>query len=242
MTLCKEEMATILEAEGMKPFDLSRPPLLAVAVGKLSPDTHIVLVNMHHVVMDGWSLGRVIPDMLGFYYSITQGRPHGLPPLPYQFSDYAAWEQAQLDETSDSYKAMVAYWRQQLAHPPTLLQLPLDKPRPPAAQGSPSKVSAFLLQSSTVSSLKQLASSLSCSLYALFLSIFRCEPWVAGTAGTDSVHACVTSLTLARPRSMPSGVTIACSVNHLSQGHAVQVQCHRRRADRNHLLQPAARH
>lgn len=82
----------LLSEENNKPFDLTKAPLVALAAAKLGPTKHVVMVVMHHAVMDGWSFGRVLPDILGLYYSIVHQRPSGLPELPFQYSDFAAWE------------------------------------------------------------------------------------------------------------------------------------------------------
>ena len=171
--MSEEEAEVLAKQEGLKPFDLGKAPLLAIMVAKTGPTSHVLLVTMHHAIVDGWSLGRVLPDMLELCYSITQTRPSSLPELPFQFSDFAAWEQAQLDQASDAYRAMANHWTQKLAGPPGMLQLPLDKPRPSRFLGTPSVNHGFILDVDTVISLKQLATSLGCSLYAVFLALFR---------------------------------------------------------------------
>lgn len=94
--------------------------------------------------------------------------------------------QAQLDHASDAYKAMADYWAGKLASPPGMLQLPLDKPRPAFTQGSPAVNHAFVLEPESVASLKQLATSLGCSLYAVFVALFRCALSGNGPAGAHT--------------------------------------------------------
>lgn len=82
----------LLAREVRTPFDLGKAPLVALAVAKLGPAKHVLMVVMHHTVMDGWSFGRLLPDILGLYYSLARSQPAGLPALPFQYSDYAVWE------------------------------------------------------------------------------------------------------------------------------------------------------
>ena len=88
-----KEARRLISEEGRKPFDMSRAPLLAVAVARVSPTFNLLLITLHHTIVDGWSLGRVLPDMLEFYHSLVQQRPSVLTALSLQYSDFSAWEQ-----------------------------------------------------------------------------------------------------------------------------------------------------
>ena len=91
--MTEDEAERLMMAESRRPFDLSRAPLMTLAVARLSDMCHALLATMHHAVFDGWSLGRVLPDLLELCYSVTQTRPSRLPKLPFQYSDFSAWEQ-----------------------------------------------------------------------------------------------------------------------------------------------------
>lgn len=88
-------------------------------------------------------------------------------------------EQAQLADESDAYKRSVSYWKQQLAFPPSLLQLPLGKPRPAVSQAEAATITTFMLTADRVSALKRLAASLGSSAYAVFVALYRYD----GTGG-----------------------------------------------------------
>ncbi|MBV9790978.1 MAG: amino acid adenylation domain-containing protein [Chloroflexi bacterium] len=104
-----------------QPFDLGRGPLLRVALLRLSPTQHLLLLNAHHAVFDGWSLGVFTREILAAYHGQTQ------PELPVQYADYSAWQRQwlQSDGSGTALEAQLDYWRQQLAGAPPLI-LPID--------------------------------------------------------------------------------------------------------------------
>jgi amino acid adenylation domain-containing protein len=115
---------------GDAPFDLARGPLLRVGLVKLGPDEHLLLVTMHHICSDGWSV-RVFLDELALHYqAFLSDTPPELPELPVQYADCAAWQRELLK--GEFLEKQLAYWRQQLAGAPAVLELPTDRPRPPA--------------------------------------------------------------------------------------------------------------
>ncbi|MBN8226492.1 amino acid adenylation domain-containing protein [Corallococcus macrosporus] len=117
-----------LQEEALRPFDLERGPLLRAALLRLDARTHVLWLNMHHIVSDGWSMGVLVRELSALYGAHVSGQPSPLPPLPVQYVDYAAWQRAWLkDEVLEHH---LAYWRRQLAGVPPLLELPTDKPRP----------------------------------------------------------------------------------------------------------------
>ncbi|NOK32233.1 amino acid adenylation domain-containing protein [Corallococcus exercitus] len=117
-----------LQAEALRPFDLERGPLLRAALLRLAPRTHVLWLNMHHIVSDGWSMGVLVRELSALYGAQVSRQPSPLPPLPVQYVDYAAWQRVWLkDEVLEHH---LAYWRRQLAGVPPLLELPTDKPRP----------------------------------------------------------------------------------------------------------------
>ena len=115
-------------AEAQRPFDLTVAPLLRVRVFRLAPDDHVLLLTLHHLVADGWSLGVLASEMGERYLAHVQGRAADLPPLPVQYGDYAAWQQDRLG--GPELAAETEHWRQRLAGAPELLEMPTDRPRP----------------------------------------------------------------------------------------------------------------
>jgi amino acid adenylation domain-containing protein len=111
------------------PFDLSKGPLFRTMLLQLSSESHVLLVNMHHIISDGWSMEIIIRELLTLYEAFSQGQPSPLPPLPIQYADFAYWQRQWL--TGEPLKKQLHYWQQQLTGAPALLELPTDRPRPP---------------------------------------------------------------------------------------------------------------
>lgn len=122
------EAEAICLKEVQQPFDLKHGPLLRVTVLKLVETEHIVLLTMHHIVSDGWSMSVLIQELSSLYHALIHNQTSSLPPLTIQYVDFAAWQQQTAD---DWLPAQLNYWLQQLQGAPTFLQLPTDHPRPP---------------------------------------------------------------------------------------------------------------
>jgi amino acid adenylation domain-containing protein len=112
----------------IEPFDLSQGPLFKARLLLLSSRESVLLLNMHHIISDGWSIGVFIREWQHAYTAFAQGEQPSLPPLDIQYSDYAAWQRSLL--TGRVLQQQLDYWREQLAGVPELLELPTDKPRP----------------------------------------------------------------------------------------------------------------
>ncbi|MER6147131.1 amino acid adenylation domain-containing protein [Streptomyces hirsutus] len=127
-----EAVRSLAVAHAERRFDLARPPLLRAGVWELSGDDHVVLLALHHAVTDGWSKG-VLLDELGRRYAarLTGG---GAPsaPLPVQYGDFAVWQRDRADR--GALEPQLAYWERVLENAP-VLDLPTDRPRPPAFTG-----------------------------------------------------------------------------------------------------------
>jgi amino acid adenylation domain-containing protein len=117
------------EAEAARPFDLERDPLVRMQLLRLSPEEHILLVTMHHIVSDGWSIGVLIREVTAIYAAYLHGEESPLAELPIQYVDFAHWQRTWLQ--GEVLSAQLAYWLAQLAGAPTVIDLPIDKPRPP---------------------------------------------------------------------------------------------------------------
>jgi amino acid adenylation domain-containing protein len=125
---------TALKAE--TPFDLSRGPLLRTSLLRLAADEHVLLLMMHHIVNDAWSMGVVMRELAVCYNAFVNGGEPHLPPLPIQYADYAVWQRQWLQGAV--LEEQLHYWREQLAGAPEKLALPTDRPRPqvPSYRGS----------------------------------------------------------------------------------------------------------
>ncbi len=116
-----------LRREMGQPFDLERGPLLRAVLGRRSGGWTLLL-NLHHIVADGWSVGIVKRELGALYAAYVQGRPSPLPELRVQYGDYAVWQRLWLE--GERLQRLVEYWERQLAGAPDILALPVDRARP----------------------------------------------------------------------------------------------------------------
>jgi amino acid adenylation domain-containing protein len=114
--------------EANRPFDLSRDPLLRMGLFRLATDHHVLMLVMHHVVSDGWSLGVLVREVASLYDAFTREEPSPLPELPVQYADYAIWQREWL--RGEILERQLAYWKEQLAGSTSALELPTDRLRP----------------------------------------------------------------------------------------------------------------
>ena len=118
----------IATAEALRPFNLARDLALRATLLRLSPESHIVLLTMYHVVSDAWSRALLVKEVIALYQAYLSGKPSGLPELPIQYADFAVWQRNWLQ--GEVLQRQLDYWRRQLAGAPAMLDLPIDKPRP----------------------------------------------------------------------------------------------------------------
>ncbi|WP_286191373.1 non-ribosomal peptide synthetase, partial [Comamonas sp. JC664] len=117
-----------INQEAALPFELARGPLLRTALLKLSEREHVLVLVMHHIVSDGWSMGVLVREVAAVYDASTQGQPFPLTELPLQYADYAVWQRNWLQ--GEVLQAQLQWWKEQLQGAPQALELPTDKPRP----------------------------------------------------------------------------------------------------------------
>ncbi len=123
----EREARRLAAREATQPFELSTGPLLRVAVLRLDREDHIILLTMHHIISDGWSMGVLTRELIALYKASSAGRPSSLPRLPIQYVDYAVWQREQL--SGEVLDRQLNYWKTQLAGV-RILELPTDRPRP----------------------------------------------------------------------------------------------------------------
>ncbi|HYO56996.1 non-ribosomal peptide synthetase, partial [Archangium sp.] len=124
----ERETRRLATKEAHRPFDLTRGPLLRIALLSLEPQRHVLLLTLHHIVSDGWSMEVLLRELAALYDAFCRGEPSPLPSLPVQYADYAAWQRSWLE--GEVLEAQLGWWRQQLEGAPRGLELPTDKPRP----------------------------------------------------------------------------------------------------------------
>jgi amino acid adenylation domain-containing protein len=122
------ELRRLMAEEAGAPFDLRNGPLIRGRLVRLAADDHVLLVTMHHIVSDGWSMEVVIGEMGALYGAFSRGEADPLPPLPVQYADYAAWQRKWVE--GEVLARQSDYWKRTLAGAPELLALPADRPRP----------------------------------------------------------------------------------------------------------------
>ena len=123
----EQVLESLLSEEAEQPFDLSRGPLLRIKLLRLSSQEHIFLLNMHHIVSDGWSIGVLLAEMSELYGAYSSGEASPLPELPIQYADYAVWQREWMQ--GENLENQLSYWRKQLDGLVTL-QLPTDRTHP----------------------------------------------------------------------------------------------------------------
>ncbi|TCP54571.1 amino acid adenylation domain-containing protein [Tumebacillus sp. BK434] len=125
----RAEVERLTHEELVRPFDLSAGPLLRTTLYKLAAQEHVLMVNMHHIVSDGWSIGILIRELTALYTAFAAGEESPLEPLAIQYADYSQWQRDDLE--SGVLEEHMAYWRDKLGGELPVLQLPTDRPRPP---------------------------------------------------------------------------------------------------------------
>nr|QEO74037.1 AMP-dependent synthetase and ligase [uncultured bacterium] len=130
------ELPAMLAGAARYGFDLAAEPPIRTTLFVLAPDEHVLLILMHHIAGDGWSMDALLTDLATAYASRCQGQEPGWAPLPVQYADYTLWQHRLLGDHTDSdslFATQVAYWTDTLAGLPEQLALPTDRPRPAAA-------------------------------------------------------------------------------------------------------------
>ncbi|HEY0604518.1 MAG TPA: amino acid adenylation domain-containing protein, partial [Herpetosiphonaceae bacterium] len=122
------EVLHLIQVDSQQPFDLVTGPLLRATLLRLHGEAHVLLLTMHHIVADGWSMGVFFHELSALYAATIGGIAPALPELPIQYADYAVWQHDWLQGAV--LERQLTYWRQQLADLP-VLELPTDYPRPP---------------------------------------------------------------------------------------------------------------
>ncbi|HEX6864150.1 MAG TPA: amino acid adenylation domain-containing protein, partial [Thermoanaerobaculia bacterium] len=123
-----DETRQRMTEESRRPFSLEKGPLLRTTLLRLAPDEHVLVVTMHHIVSDGWSLPIFVRETAALYAEFAGGKPAALPALPIQYADYAHWQRQWLQ--GEVLEKELSHWRERLRGLPPLIELPTDRPRP----------------------------------------------------------------------------------------------------------------
>ncbi|MFD2169293.1 non-ribosomal peptide synthetase [Tumebacillus lipolyticus] len=184
LSAVEREMQALLTAmeEGDRPFDLTREHLVRATLLKLAEEEHILLLTMHHIVSDGWSMGIFIEEWSTLYSAFAKAEPSPLPPLAIQYADYASWQRKWLQ--GEELARQLDYWREQLADAPFVLQLPTDRPRA-AVQTYNGTLLEVELGDGLLPALKELSHSESATLFMTLLAAF--STMLARTSGQEDL-------------------------------------------------------
>ncbi|MBV9494360.1 MAG: amino acid adenylation domain-containing protein, partial [Acidobacteria bacterium] len=167
----EEEAKALCRADAAKPFDLARGPLLRGKVIRLAEHEHVLMLNMHHIISDGWSIGVLLKELRVILDAYRQGREPQLPALPIQYADYAVWQRQWLEEEG-VLAQQLAYWQTKLADAPESLDLAFDFPRPdvPAHSGGSH---SFAIDVALTAQFKRMAEQNGATLFMALLSVFK---------------------------------------------------------------------
>ncbi len=159
--LCAREVET--------PVALSEPPLLRLRLAQLGDADHVLLLTLHHIIFDGWSLGLFFDELWQLYTAFADDLPSPLSPPSLRYNDYAVWQRARL--TSGQLAEQQRYWTERLAGAPALLSLPWSRPRP-AQLGTRGDVVRFDVDPGVLRRLRAVAERAGATTYMILLAAF----------------------------------------------------------------------
>ncbi|RVB78743.1 MULTISPECIES: non-ribosomal peptide synthetase [unclassified Mesorhizobium] len=153
-----------------EPFDLAQGPLFRAKLIRLTSDEHVLLLTMHHIVSDGWSIGVLYTELRQLYEAFHDDRASPLDDLPLQYGDFAAWQQHGVE--AGEFERQTGYWIRQLNQMPPAFTLPTDRPRP-AIQSYRGGTIQALINRQTTDRLKALGQSHNATVFMTFLAAFK---------------------------------------------------------------------
>ena len=159
----------IAVGEARRPWDLAAGPLFRARLVRVADDEHLLVLAMHHVVSDGWSMGVLLRELSALYAAFARGEPSPLPELALQYPDFAAWQRRHLG--GDALDAQLAWWRGRLEGAPPLLELPADRPRP-ATRGERGAREAAVLPAELIGRIDAIAREEGATRFMVLLAAF----------------------------------------------------------------------
>ena len=166
----EEELQRRLKEESRRPFDFTTDLLLRALVIRLSPTEHTLMLTMHHIISDGWSIGVIFRELSALYTGYCNGDTAALPELPIQFADFVLWEREHIE--GPALDKSLAYWKKQLGGQLPVVELPVDHPRSlaPMSRGAAYSV---LLPRPLTNALKALGQQEGATLFMTLLAAFQ---------------------------------------------------------------------
>ena len=170
----EREALRIASEEGKRPFDLTRGPLLRTVLLQVSRDQYILVLAMHHIITDGWSISILFRELAHCYEAYASGREPELPELPIQYVEYAQWQREYI--TGEVLAKQVQYWKNKLAGAQTILDLPTDRPRP-TTHSWHGATEELIFESQVRAALKEFAQSEGATLFMVSMAAFQALLW-----------------------------------------------------------------
>ena len=165
-----DELKARLDAETQRPFDLEQGPVMRASLFARSAREHILMLVIHHIAVDFWSLAMILNELGTLYVGKNAGQPASLPPLDLRYTDFVRWQTDML--AGPTGERLWDYWKKQLAGPLPVLNLPTDRPRPPI-QMFRGAHHDFTLNEQLTRQLRALAKAEGATLYVVLLAAFE---------------------------------------------------------------------
>ncbi|MGA9379337.1 MAG: amino acid adenylation domain-containing protein, partial [Phormidium sp.] len=165
----RKQVEALVREEACQPFDLANDPVLRVKLWQVAQEEYVLLLAIHHIAADGWSMGVLISEVSTYYRAMATGSPVELPELPIQYADFALWQRQWF--TNQVLERQLSYWKQQLTGAPSLLELPTDRPRP-AIQTFRGATERLQLDNQLTEQLKKLSQKSGTTLFMTLLAGF----------------------------------------------------------------------
>ncbi|CCV10740.1 conserved hypothetical protein [Mesorhizobium sp. STM 4661] len=156
--------------EAGQPFDLANGPLFRTKLIRLGREEHVLLLTMHHIVSDGWSIGILYAELKQLYEAFREHRASPLEELPVQYGDFAAWQRRGVEEGELEHQ--IIYWTRHLEKLPPACTFPMDRPRP-AVQPYRGAIQQVLIDRQLIDRLKALSRSQNVTMFMIFLAAFK---------------------------------------------------------------------
>ncbi|MDM9379431.1 amino acid adenylation domain-containing protein [Chlorogloeopsis sp. ULAP01] len=164
------EVTRLIKEEAEKPFDLTQTPLLRTTLLQLDVTEYVLLLTIHHIVADGWSIDVLIREVMVLYEAFCGDQPSPLAELPIQYADFALWQSQYLQ--GEVLANQLAFWREKLGNHPPVLELPTDRPRP-AIQTFRGATQSFSLSAEVTEAFKTLSQTEGTTLFVTLLAAFK---------------------------------------------------------------------
>ncbi len=164
------KVKNIARTEARKPFDLAVGPLFRVKILKLCEEENVILITMHHIISDGWSMGILVHEITSIYSGLINNRPIELEELEIQYADFSEWQNEFL--TGEVLNSQLSYWKKKLSDSNSLLDLPTDRSRQEVFTNNGGSLD-LLIDEETIDGLQKLSNSENATMFMTLLAAFN---------------------------------------------------------------------